>query len=119
MSWDEFEKKLFSTVMVFPSHTILIVGVPDQAGKTGTPFVQFGFTWKQELSWPTPSHIIRNVVRACVTRLRDIGGVDSPERLVYKAWSYPDYRDEIPEEERSVGTDELDLPTLGLQREHT
>ena len=37
--------------------------------------------------------------------------------LVYKAWSYPDYRDEIPEEERSVGTDELDLPSLGLQRE--
>ena len=139
--------------------------MPDQAGKAGTPFVQFGgiyafghnttmtaelsllnagnqrvvftdaqqaefrelgfapdedgFTWKQELPWPTPSHIIRNVVRACVIRLRDIGGVDSPERLVYKAWSYPDYRDEIPEEERSVGTDELDLPTLGLQREHT
>ena len=163
MSWDDFEKRLFSTVMAFPSHTILIVGMPDQAGKAGTPFVQFGgiyafghnttmtaelsllnagnqrvaftdaqqaefrelgfapdedgFTWKQELPWPTPSHIIRNVVRACVIRLRDIGGVDSPERLVYKAWSYPDYRDEIPEEERSVGTDELDLPTLGLQRE--
>lgn len=78
-----------------------------------------GFTWKQELPWPTPSHIIRNVARACVIRLRDIGDVDSPERLVYKAWSYPDYRDEIPEEERSVGTDELDLPSLGLQREHT
>ena len=163
MSWDDFEKRLFSTVMAFPSHTILIVGVPDQAGKAGTPFVQFGgiyafghnttmtaelsllnvgnqrvaftdaqqaefrelgfapdedgFTWKQELPWPTPSHIIRNVVRACVIRLRDIGGVDSPERLVYKAWRYPDYRDEIPEEERSVGTDALDLPSLGLQRE--
>ena len=69
------------------------------------------------LPWLTPGHIIRNVVRACVIRLRDIGGVDFPERLVCKAWSYPDYRDEIPEEERSVGTDALDLPTLGLQRE--
>ena len=149
MSWDDFEKRLFSTVMAFPSHTILIVGVPDQAGKAGTPFVQFGgiyafghnttmtaelsllnagnqpvvFTDAQQAGFRelgfAPSHIIRNVVRACVTRLRDIGGVDSPERLVYKAWSYPDYRDEIPEEERSVGTDELDLPSLGLQREHT
>lgn len=43
-----------------------------------------GFTWKQELPWPTPSVIIRNVVRACVIRLRGIGDVDSPERLVYK-----------------------------------
>ena len=42
MLWDDFEERLFSTVMAFPSHTILIVGVPDQAGKTGTPFVQFG-----------------------------------------------------------------------------
>ena len=42
MSWDDFEERLFSTVMAFPSHTILIVGVPDQAGKAGTPFVQFG-----------------------------------------------------------------------------
>ena len=42
MLWDDFEERLFSTVMAFPSHTILIVGVPDQAGKAGTPFVQFG-----------------------------------------------------------------------------
>ena len=42
MTWDEVEKKLFSTIMTFPSHTILIVGAPDQNGKTGTPFVQFG-----------------------------------------------------------------------------
>ena len=87
--------------------------------QAGFAVAKEGLVWRREYPWPPPSHIIRNVARACVIRFRDIGDVDSPERLIYKAWSYPDYRDEIPEEERSVGTDELDLPSLGLQREHT
>ena len=87
--------------------------------QSGFAVAKEGLVWRREYPWPTPSRTIRNVARACVIRLRDIGDVDSPERLIYKAWSYPDYRDEIPEEERSVGTDELDLLSLGLQREHT
>ena len=35
MSWDDFEKRLFSTVVAFPSHTILIVGVPIRLGRRG------------------------------------------------------------------------------------
>ena len=83
---------------------------------------QLGFTpfeeeipWQQELPWPTPSHIIWNTVRASTLRLRDIGGIESPDLLVYKAWRYPNNGD--TEADRDIGDKNLHIPELGIPRE--
>jgi len=88
---------------------------------------QLGFTpfeeeipWQQELPWPTPSHIIWNTVRASTLRLRDIGGIESPDLLVYKAWRYSEKPREDDDrfcEELDPGDDDLQLPELGIPHE--
>ena len=71
-------------------------------------------TWRQNLPWPTPSRIIMNTVRASTLRLRDIGGITSPDQLTYKAWRYPD---RTPELEHDSGDMNLHIPELGIPRE--
>ena len=71
-------------------------------------------TWRQNLPWPTPSRIIMNTVRASTLRLRDIGGIESPDQLTYKAWRYPD---RTPELEHDSGDMNLHIPELGIPRE--
>ena len=70
--------------------------------------------WQLVVDWPTPSHILHNITQACITRLRDAGGIETPDQLTYTGWTYPDHRDEIHEEDRDPGTDNLHLRTLGL-----
>ena len=48
-----------------------------------------GVTWQRRLPWPAMSHVIWDTVRASTLRLRDIGGIESPDQLTYKAWRYP------------------------------
>ena len=71
-------------------------------------------TWRQNLPWPTPSRIIMNTVRASTLRLRDIGGITSPDQLTYKAWRYPG---RTPELEYDSGDMNLHIPELGIPRE--
>ena len=79
-----------------------------------TPAEDGSTTWRQNLPWPTPSRIIMNTVRASTLRLRDIGGIESPDQLTYKAWRYPD---RTPELEHDSGDMNLHIPELGIPRE--
>ena len=161
MIWQEFEVNLFSTITNFAARTILIIGAPNEKGKTGVPFVQFagvnalyggnadlvaeicgenvpedmttftpqqrddldqlgftpsedGMTWQRRLPWPAMSHAIWDTVRASTMRLRDIGGMESPDLLTYKAWRYPS---NSPEKENDIGDKKLHIPELGIPRE--
>ena len=71
-------------------------------------------TWRQNLPWPTPSRVIMNTVRASTLRLRDIGGITSPDNLTYQAWRYPG---RTPELEYDSGDMNLHIPELGIPRE--
>ena len=71
-------------------------------------------TWRQNLPWPTPSRTIMNTVRASTLRLRDIGGITSPDDLTYQAWRYPS---RTPELEHDPGDMNLHIPELGIPRE--
>ena len=71
-------------------------------------------TWRQNLPWPTPSRIIMNTVRASTLRLRDIGGITSPDQLTYKAWRYPS---NSTKNENDIGDKKLRIPELGIRRE--
>lgn len=55
-----------------------------------------------------------NTVRASTLRLRDIGGITSPDQLTYKAWRYPG---RTPELEYDSGDMNLHIPELGIPRE--
>ena len=55
-----------------------------------------------------------NTVRASTLRLRDIGGIESPDQLTYKAWRYPG---RTPELEYDSGDMNLHIPELGIPRE--
>ena len=73
-----------------------------------------GVTWQRRLPWPAMSHVIWDTVRASTLRLRDIGGIESPDQLMYKAWRYPD---RTPELEHDSGDMNLHIPELGIPRE--
>ena len=73
-----------------------------------------GVTWQRRLPWPAMSHVIWDTVRASTLRLRDIGGIESPDQLTYKAWRYPD---RTPELEHDSGDMNLHIPELGIPRE--
>ena len=73
-----------------------------------------GMTWQRRLPWPAMSHVIWDTVRASTLRLRDIGGIESPDQLTYKAWRYPD---RTPELEHDSGDMNLHIPELGIPRE--
>ena len=73
-----------------------------------------GVTWQRRLPWPAMSHVIWDTVRASTLRLRDIGGIESPDQLTYKAWRYPD---RTPELEYDSGDMNLHIPELGIPRE--
>ena len=83
---------------------------------------QLGFTpsddgviWQRRLPWPAMSHVIWDTVRASTLRLRDIGGIESPDQLTYKAWRYPS---RTPDLEHDPGDMDLHIPELGIPREH-
>ena len=73
-----------------------------------------GMTWQRRLPWPAMSHVIWDTVRASTLRLRDIGGIESPDQLTYKAWRYPD---RTPELEHDSGDMNLHIPELGIPRD--
>lgn len=79
-----------------------------------TPAEDGSTTWRQNLPWPTPSRIIMNTVRASTLRLRDIGGIESPDQLTYKAWRYPS---NSTKNENDIGDKKLRIPELGIRRE--
>ena len=79
-----------------------------------TPAEDGSTTWRQNLPWPTPSRIIMNTVRASTLRLRDIGGITSPDQLTYKAWRYPG---RTPELEHDSGDMNFHIPELGIPRD--
>ena len=74
-----------------------------------------GMTWQRRLPWPAMSHVIWDTVRASTLRLRDIGGIESPDQLTYKAWRYPS---RTPDLEHDPGDMDLHIPELGIPREH-
>ena len=74
-----------------------------------------GVTWQRRLPWPAMSHVIWDTVRASTLRLRDIGGIESPDQLTYKAWRYPS---RTPDLEHDPGDMDLHIPELGIPREH-
>lgn len=55
-----------------------------------------------------------NTVRASTLRLRDIGGITSPDNLIYQAWRYPG---RTPELEHDSGDMNLYIPELGIPRD--
>lgn len=74
-----------------------------------------GVTWQRRLPWPAMSRIIWDTVRASTLRLRDIGGIESPDDLTYQAWRYPS---RTPDLEHDPGDMDLHIPELGISREH-
>ena len=84
------------------------------------PFGEEALTWGRNFTWPTPTKTIKEIVRACVIRLRDIGGIQSPDQLCYKAWRYSEKPREFDDrfcEELDPGDDDLQLPELGIPHE--
>ena len=82
---------------------------------------QLGFTpsddgviWQRRLPWPAMSHVIWDTVRASTLRLRDIGGIESPDQLTYKAWRYPS---NSTKNANDIGDKKLHIPELGIPRE--
>ena len=73
-----------------------------------------GVTWQRRLPWPAMSHVIWDTVRASTLRLRDIGGIESPDQLTYKAWRYPS---NSTKNENDIGDKKLRIPELGIRRE--
>ena len=73
-----------------------------------------GMTWQRRLPWPAMSHVIWDTVRASTLRLRDIGGIESPDQLTYKAWRYPS---NSTKNENDIGDKKLRIPELGIRRE--
>ena len=72
-----------------------------------------GMTWQRRLPWPAMSHVIWDTVRASTLRLRDIGGIESPDQLTYKAWRYPSNSTK----NENDGDKKLRIPELGIRRE--
>ena len=99
------------------------------ASTTFTPeqrdyFTQAGFTiakeglvWRRGYPWPTPSQTILDVVAACITRLRDIAGINSPQQLCYTAWQYPTWKETPHGDEYIPGDMDLAIPELGIPHE--
>ena len=73
-----------------------------------------GMTWQRRIPWPAMSHVIWDTVRASTLRLRDIGGIESPDQLTYKAWRYPS---NSTKNENDIGDKKLRIPELGIRRE--
>ena len=71
-----------------------------------------GMTWQRRLPWPAMSHVIWDTVRASTLRLRDIGGIESPDQLTYKAWRYPS---NSTKNENDIGDKKLRIPELGIR----
>lgn len=85
--------------------------------QAGFAVAKEGLVWRRDYSWPTPSRIILEVVAACITRLRDVAGIDSPQRLCYMAWRYPVWRETSQGEEYIPGDMDLAIPELGIPHE--
>ena len=85
--------------------------------QAGFAVAKEGLVWRRDYPWPTPSRIILEVVAACITRLRDVAGIDSPQRLCYAAWRYPVWRETPQGEEHIPGDMDLAIPELGIPQE--
>jgi len=85
--------------------------------QAGFAVAKEGLVWRRDYPWPTPSRIILEVVAACITRLRDVAGIDSPQQLCYMAWRYPVWRETPQGEEYIPGEVDLPIPELGIPHE--
>ena len=85
--------------------------------QAGFAVVKEGLVWRRDYPWPTPSRIILEVGAACITRLRDVAGIDSPQQLCYMAWRYPVWRETPQGEEYIPGEVDLPIPELGIPHE--
>jgi hypothetical protein len=50
------------------------------------PPATYDVNWWRELKWPALSSEYRELAEAVVAVLRDVNGIESPERLTYRAW---------------------------------
>ncbi|WP_412728116.1 TY-Chap domain-containing protein [Arachnia propionica] len=73
-----------------------------------------GVTWQRRLPWPAMSRVIWDTVQASTLRLRDIGGIESPDQLTYKAWRYPS---DSTKNANDIGDKKLHIPELRIPRE--
>ena len=85
--------------------------------QSGFAVAKEGLVWRRDYPWPTPSRIILEVVAACITRLRDVAGINSPQQLCYMAWRYPVWQETPQGEEYIPGEVDLPIPELGIPRE--
>lgn len=85
--------------------------------QSGFAVAKEGLVWRRDYPWPTPSRTILEVVAACITRLRDVAGIDSPQQLCYMAWRYPVWRETPHGEEHIPGDMDLAIPELGIPHE--
>ncbi len=69
---------------------------------------RYGSLWQRLLVWPAPGHPAEEAARACVLRLRGIGGVASPRALEYTAWRDPWWNENTGVEEPKIPDLEID-----------
>lgn len=69
---------------------------------------RYGSLWQRLLVWPAPGHPAEEAARACVLRLRGIGGVASPSGLEYTAWQDPWWNEKTGLEEPKIPDLEID-----------
>lgn len=77
---------------------------------------RFGGMWQRDFEWPSMSQVAREVARAGVLRLRDVGGVESPAELTYRAWRDPQQFNPVGYEEPDWGEDNVLFPELGIRQ---
>ena len=89
----------------------------DYFTQAGFTIAKEGLVWRRGYPWPTPSQTILDVVAACITRLRDIAGINSPQQLCYSAWQYPTWKETPHGDEYIPGDMDLAIPELGIPHE--
>lgn len=81
---------------------------------------EHGRLWQRVLPWPTPSAAVAEVVQASLVRLRDIGGMGSPDGLQYRAWREPEGAGTSGlQEGLERGEDCVEFPSLGTPMQLT
>lgn len=71
--------------------------------------------WEQHLTWPPTGQALAKVLKAFLTRLRDVPAAPSPDTLVYKAWQHAGYGIGQHREKWYVGGPNYSLDQLGLR----
>lgn len=85
----------------------------ERLGFTETEY-RYGGLWQRELPWPMLSQVARDTASACLLRLRDVGGLASPDQLCYRAWRDPQRFESASYEDEDPGEDDVAFDDLGL-----